>query len=365
MQFRPARIITAIAFGLALALLSQSYAPGQPSNDIQAKAAQLEKDLNATNAQVATLGQQLTAAQARVDEADTKIADAEARMKVGQDEIARLKGLINEQAASIYKIAGASSPFDAFNAKDAKDVTARSKYSDLAAQHDNALIDELAAAKQQLTAEKDTAVKARSEAADQRDAAAEAKAHVDAAASEQQRLLDQVNGEIEQALRALTAAKAEQARRAQDAAQAESAPPGQTAAAAPARTAGAGGGSPLGSGGAGAAAAYAQAQVGKAYCNTSERFGPNCFDCSGLTHSSWRAGGLEIPTVSGAQGSAYPHVSLSDLQPGDLITTSSWSAHVGIWVGGGYVHATSYSNNPNAVKFVEGTGSVVDAVRPY
>ena len=138
MNFRPARIITAVAFALALALLSPSYARGQPSDDIQAKAAQLEKDLNATNAQVATLGQQLTAAQARVDEADAKIADAEARMKVGQDDIARLKGLINERAASIYKVAGATGPFDAFNAKDAKDVTARSKYSDLAAQHDNA-----------------------------------------------------------------------------------------------------------------------------------------------------------------------------------------------------------------------------------
>jgi cell wall-associated NlpC family hydrolase len=353
-NFRPARIITAVAFALALALLSPSYALGQPSNDIQAKAAQLENDLNATNAQVATLGQQLTAAQARVDEADAKIADAEGRMNGGQDEINRLKGLINERAASIYKVAGASSPFDAFNAKDAKDVTARSKYSDLAAQHDNALIDELAAAKRQLATEKDAAVTARSEATDQRDAAAVAKAHADAAASEQQRLLDQVNGEIEQALRALTAAKAEQALRA------------QAAAAAPAPKAGAGGGSPLGSGGAGAAVAYAQAQVGKPYCNTNpERFGPTCYDCSGLTYMAWRAGGLTIPLTSGPQGAAYPHVDLGSLQPGDLITTSSWSAHVGIWVGGGYVNATSYQNNPNAVKFVQGTGTVIDAVRPH
>jgi cell wall-associated NlpC family hydrolase len=353
-NFRPARIITAVAFALALALLSPSHALGQPSDDIQTKAAQLEKDLNATNAQVATLGQQLTAAQARVDEADAKIADAEARTKVGQDDIARLKGLINERAASIYKVAWASSPFDAFNAKDAKDVTARLKYSDLAAQHDHALIEGLAAAKRQFTAEKDAAVTARSEAADQRDAAAEAKAHADAAASEQQRLLDQVNGEIEQALRALTAAKAEQALRA------------QAAAAAPAPKAGAGGGSPLGSGGAGAAAAYAQAQVGKPYCNTNpERFGPACYDCSGLTYMAWRAGGLTIPPTSGSQGAAYPHVDLGSLQPGDLITTSSWSAHVGIWVGGGYVNATSYRNNPNAVKFVQGTGTVVDAVRPH
>ncbi len=103
--------------------------------------------------------------------------------------------------------------------------------------------------------------------------------------------------------------------------------------------------------------------MGKSYCNTGDRFGPDCYDCSGLTYMSWRAGGLEIPKVSGAQGSAFPHVDTGSLQPGDLITTSSWSAHVGIWVGDGYVHSTSYRNNPNAVKFIPG-GSVVDAVRP-
>ncbi len=169
----------------------------------------------------------------------------------------------------------------------------------------------------------------------ERDGVAAAKAQADSAAADQQKLLDQVKGDIEAELRSQTAARA-----------ANSGP------------------GPLGSGGAGAAASYAQAQVGKAYCNTGARFGPDCFDCSGLTTSSWRAGGLSIPVTSGAQGAAFPHVNLGSLQPGDLITTSSWSAHVGIWVGGGYVHATSYRNNPNAVKFIEGTGSVVDAVRP-
>jgi peptidoglycan DL-endopeptidase CwlO len=172
----------------------------------------------------------------------------------------------------------------------------------------------------------------------ERDGVAAAKAEADSAASTQQKLLDQVKGDIEAELRNQTAARA---------------------AGAP-KVSGPG---PLGSGGAGAAVAFAQAQVGKPYCNTGARFGPDCFDCSGLTTSSWRAGGLDIPTVSGAQGSAYPHVDTGSLQPGDLITTSSWSAHVGIWVGGGYVHATSYRNNPNAVKFIPG-GSVVDAVRP-
>jgi cell wall-associated NlpC family hydrolase len=57
----------------------------------------------------------------------------------------------------------------------------------------------------------------------------------------------------------------------------------------------------------------------------------------------------------------FPRVPLDQLAPGDLITTSSWPAHIGIWVGGGYIHAT---HTGDVIKFVSGSGSVVDAVRP-
>jgi len=323
MTFRPTRILAVLTFGLALTLLLPGYAAGQPTTDIRAKAAQLEKDLNAANQKVETLGEQLQAAQAKVDE-------AEARVKVAQDGINHIKSMINGRAASIYKVAGASGPFDALNAQDAQDLTTRSKYSAVANGNDESLVEQLAATRAELD-------KSRADAAAERDSVAAAKADADSAAAEQQKLLDQVKGDIEAEMRSQTASRA---------------------------AASTGGPPPIGNGGAGAAVAFAQAQVGKPYCNTGARFGPDCFDCSGLTTSSWRAGGLSIPTTSGAQGSAFPHVDIGSLQPGDLITTSSWAAHVGIWVGGGYVHATSYSNNPNAVKFVGGTSSVVDAVRP-
>jgi cell wall-associated NlpC family hydrolase len=338
MRLRPVRIVATLALGLVLTLLSPGLGQAQPSNDIRARAAQLERDLDASNQKVASLGQQFADAQKRADDAEARVADADARMQPAKDEIVRIKSLINGRAASIYKVAGRSGPFDALNTDDAKDVTARSKYTDVAANHDDGLIEQLSAAKRDLQVQRDEADKARTDASAERDAIAQAKADAETAAADQQRLLDQVQGEMASVLGASTAARA---------------------------TGKVGGGPPpMGSGGAGAAASFAQSQVGKPYCNTSERFGPNCFDCSGLTYSSWQAGGLEIPKISGGQGSAYPHVDLGSLQPGDLITTSSWSAHVGIWVGGGYVHATSYRNNPNAVKFVGGTGGVVDAVRP-
>jgi len=322
MKTRHIRIISVLVLGLALTLLFPGYATGQPTQDIQAKAAQIQRDLDAANDKVASLIPPLQAAEA-------KLADANARVQAVQDNINAIKALINGRAAAFYKAAGAVGPFDAFNAEDANDLSARSKYGDVAAGNDDNLVRQLAEQRAELD-------KVRAEAQSERDAVAAAKAEADAAASTQQGLLDQVKGQIEAELKRQTAGRALSLR----------------------------GPAPLGSGGAGAAAAFAQAQVGKAYCNTSERFGPNCFDCSGLTTSSWRAGGLDIPTTSGAQGAAFPHVDIGQLQPGDLITTSSWSAHVGIWVGGGYVHATSYRNNPNAVKFIAGTGGVVDAVRP-
>jgi cell wall-associated NlpC family hydrolase len=322
MKTRHIRIISVLVLGLALTLLFPGYATGQPTQDIQAKAAQIQRDLDAANDKVASLIPPLQAAEA-------KLADANARIQAVQDNINAIKALINGRAAAFYKAAGAVGPFDALNAEDANDLSARSKYGDVAAGHDDDLVRQLADQRAELD-------KVRAEAQSERDAVAAAKAEADAAASTQQGLLDQVKGQIEEELKRQTAGRALSLR----------------------------GPAPLGSGGAGAAAAFAQAQVGKPYCNTSERFGPNCFDCSGLTTSSWRAGGLDIPTTSGAQGAAFPHVDIGQLQPGDLITTSSWSAHVGIWVGGGYVHATSYRNNPNAVKFIGGTGGVVDAVRP-
>ncbi|MGN1183146.1 MAG: C40 family peptidase [Faecalibacillus sp.] len=65
--------------------------------------------------------------------------------------------------------------------------------------------------------------------------------------------------------------------------------------------------------------------------------GPTSFDCSGFTQWVYRQNGIYIPRTSGAQKSAGKVISLSQLEPGDIV----WrSGHVGIYIGGGkYVHA--------------------------
>lgn len=113
-------------------------------------------------------------------------------------------------------------------------------------------------------------------------------------------------------------------------------------------------------GGAGAAVAFARSQIGKPYVYAAS--GPDAYDCSGLTMRAWQAGGISLPHYSGAQRNRGVQVPLDQLQPGDLITTTEgWSGHVGIWVGGGYVHASS---SRGAMVFVPGTSRLIDAVRP-
>ncbi|MGW2471786.1 C40 family peptidase [Streptomyces sp. NPDC001665] len=81
--------------------------------------------------------------------------------------------------------------------------------------------------------------------------------------------------------------------------------------------------------------AFAQAQVGDAY--VSGGTGPNSWDCSGLVQAAFRTVGVDLPRVSQSQSTAGTQVSLSNLQPGDILYWGSAGSayHVGIYVGGG------------------------------
>lgn len=63
--------------------------------------------------------------------------------------------------------------------------------------------------------------------------------------------------------------------------------------------------------------------------------GPTRFDCSGLTMMAWRAAGVTIPRTSQQQLAGLPKVSMSQIQPGDLVVYSfdSHADHVAMYVG--------------------------------
>jgi cell wall-associated NlpC family hydrolase len=111
----------------------------------------------------------------------------------------------------------------------------------------------------------------------------------------------------------------------------------------------------------GPAVAYAKAQVGKAYVYGAA--GPSAFDCSGLTMAAWSQAGVSLPHSSSAQYSSGPHISESELQPGDLVFYYSPISHVGMYIGNGQI---VNALNPGAGVQVSGLHDMpyVGAVRP-
>ena len=65
---------------------------------------------------------------------------------------------------------------------------------------------------------------------------------------------------------------------------------------------------------------YAETRLGDPYVWAAT--GPNAFDCSGLTQWAYGQAGIKIPRTSQEQRNAGTVISLSDAQPGDLLTFS-------------------------------------------
>ncbi|MCY0945231.1 MULTISPECIES: C40 family peptidase [Streptomyces] len=80
---------------------------------------------------------------------------------------------------------------------------------------------------------------------------------------------------------------------------------------------------------------FARAQVGKAYVLGGT--GPSSYDCSGLVGAAYRQAGITLPRMSQQQSSFGTSVSLSALQPGDILYWGSKgnAYHVAVYVGGG------------------------------
>jgi peptidoglycan DL-endopeptidase CwlO len=85
-----------------------------------------------------------------------------------------------------------------------------------------------------------------------------------------------------------------------------------------------------------AAVAFAYAQLGCAYVYGGTGPCSAGFDCSGLAQAAWAAAGVAIPRDSYEQWAELPHISLSALEPGDLLIYNG-EGHVAIYVGGGYI----------------------------
>jgi cell wall-associated NlpC family hydrolase len=87
---------------------------------------------------------------------------------------------------------------------------------------------------------------------------------------------------------------------------------------------------------AGKAVSFVYAQLGCPYLYGGTGPCHPGFDCSGLVQAAWAYAGVSIPRDTYSQWAALPHISLSNLQPGDLIFYNG-IGHVAMYVGGGYI----------------------------
>jgi cell wall-associated NlpC family hydrolase len=288
-------------------------ASAAPIDDKRKEAAAIETQIEDTQAQLSALNEQIMGAQAKLDGANAAIADAEASIAAAKAETDRLAALVHERAASVYRSASSGRDNSVLGG-DAQTLAARKKYSDAADAHDNDLLDQLSAAREDLALRRHDAEDARKVAENEKAALDGLKAQFEASKAELDAAHAKVQGEI--------GALVEQERQRRIAAQApKNFDPGNL---------------PPASGRGGIAIAYAQGQLGKPYCYAGT--GPDCYDCSGLTLASWAQAGVSLPHNSESQHSNYPHVPMDQLAPGDIVWRPD---HVGLYVGNGTaIHAT-------------------------
>ncbi|GAA2410267.1 C40 family peptidase [Streptomyces glaucosporus] len=92
---------------------------------------------------------------------------------------------------------------------------------------------------------------------------------------------------------------------------------------------------PTGGGNVATLIGFLRAQVGKSYVMGAT--GPSAYDCSGLTQAAFRQIGISLPRTSQSQSTAGTQVSLSNLQPGDILYWGGAGSayHVGVYIGNG------------------------------
>jgi peptidoglycan DL-endopeptidase CwlO len=347
---------------LATPFTGVSPAAASPQDQLaqkKAEAAKLEAQISAADDRISVLDEQYNQTQLAIDKANEGIRDTQGRLDAAEARTGQIRSELSSRAAALYVGAANGTPVDALDAKDVQEIGSRSKYGSAAANEDDALIDELKVAKEQLAGARTEYAKSRDKAQSKKAQLHDTRAQIAATQDHQQSLLNQTKGQISGLVQKIAAQKAaaDQARAkarwerqvaAQRAAQAAQSQSSRHSSGGSSSTGGGGGGGgggdccqstyvgpPVHAPGSAAQIAVntAMAQLGKPYQYAAA--GPGSFDCSGLTMFAWAAAGVGLPHSSAAQYASLPHVSQSQIAPGDLVFFGSPIHHVGMYIGGG------------------------------
>jgi cell wall-associated NlpC family hydrolase len=365
----------AAAIAVCSLLASATVASADSVGSEKQKVAQLADQLDNLENRIGQLDEDYGAAQDKKAGLDQEIADSQAKIAQQEARIAELAGSLGDIAVNKYVTGSALELSPLFsNAAAYTEAEQKDSLSRLALDSGAGSTDEMLALSDDLAKEQESLSRKQQQVADLVTTLDSKLAEAQQLQTEYEQKLSSAQADLGAAIeqererRAEAAAAAEIAKQKQAAADAAAATAAQNsknaAAAAPRGGGTSGGGSapaaqdpaPSSDGGgdggggggnpappvssmAGIAVNAAMGQLGVSYRFAAESPGV-AFDCSGLTKFAWGQAGVYLPHQSGAQYGSIPHVSQSEIQPGDLIFYKSPIGHVAIYIGGGsMIHA--------------------------
>jgi cell wall-associated NlpC family hydrolase len=343
-------VIAVLAATLAIGVAVPVTAGARTISDARAEAARIERQIQQNGDRIAALGEQYNGAVLQLQQLEADHARAVKAFKAAEARAHALHASVAALAVRLYTTHSAGSAvIESIDTGSVMDYTRSQQYTAATTSKDIDLLDHLRVVQAELTRRRQSLDSSIGAARAQRDRLSSTRQQIEQANQTAQRLLAQTKGELgrliheeEQRQQAAQEAAAK-ARAAADAARRNQiaqtpqarGPQGPDTPLPPA---------PPPSAGVAKVIAYARAQLGKPYVyNTA---GPDTFDCSGLTMMAWAQVGVSMPHYSGSQYSMFPHVALSEIQPGDLLFKGpGGSAHVSLYVGGGMQIAATHTGS--------------------
>lgn len=325
---------------LGATLVLSPGAAADPLSSAQARATQLETQIQSTGRQMDALDQQYLAAEARKTHIEHQISATQLKVDRTKQRVAKDRLGLKKVAVRAYITDGGATTQDSLFVGNQTQVDDAKVFHQVATGDLTTAVATLQTAQAQLDALESTLRTQDQQAQQAVTTADNAYRHYQTLHAQQQAALSQVKGKI--AVLVTQQRKAQQLAEerlaaAQLAGLSRSGPTVRVASSGTAHP-------PPAGGGAGAAAvAAAESQLGVPYVWGGESPGRG-FDCSGLTSWAWAQAGVYLPHYSGAQMADSTPVSISDLQPGDLLFYGpGGSTHVAMYIGGGAMIEAPYT----------------------
>ena len=326
-----AGILIGASATLAVTLLPGSAAAAPGDAATSEEAARLVTE---ASHELEVLTEEFNEAREVLRQQEAEVEQAEEAAAAADEELAALDGQIRELARTAYTSDSPTTTLDLMLSSDsAEDFVSSLSTLEAIAGHTDAAITEVAAAADEAESTRAAAESAAEEAAEALEGIREQQADLEAQIAD-----------FEEQYEALSAAEQSEVDQAHG---------GTVVAAQPAAAAG-----PA----AQVAVDTAMAQIGDPYVWAAG--GPDAFDCSGLTQYAYAAAGVSLPHSSRMQSQMGTPVSVSELQPGDLLFFYSPVSHVAMYIGNGQmVHASTPSRPVYVASLSSMQGDIVGARR--